>query len=101
MDQMDDYQLLLVISRLMLVVVNSLHLVKMGLKLWMLVLSGLLSLLMAHFVLLFNYNKDFQDSQFPINFCESETCQCNVQLDIEKEDSMIAGGAGHVIHDNS
>ena len=61
-------------------------------------LSGLASLLMkahlAHFVLLCNYYKDFQDSQFPINFCESETCQCNVQLDIEKEDSMIAGGAG-------
>jgi len=32
-----------------------------------------------------------EDSQFPINFCESETCQCDVQLDIEKEDSMIAG----------
>ena len=33
----------------------------------------------------------FQDSQFPINFCESETCQCNIQLEIEKEASIVAG----------
>merc|ERR1719341_2967303 len=32
-----------------------------------------------------------QDSQFPINFCEIETCQCNVQLEIEKEASIVAG----------
>merc|ERR1719239_9564 len=32
-----------------------------------------------------------QDSQFPINFCESETCQCNIQLEIEKEASIVAG----------
>ena len=34
-----------------------------------------------------------QDSQFPINFCESETCQCNVELEIQKETSIVAGGA--------
>ena len=33
-----------------------------------------------------------QDSQFPINFCESETCQCNVELGIQKETSIVAGG---------
>jgi len=32
-----------------------------------------------------------QDSQFNINFCESETCQCNVQLEIQKEASIVAG----------
>jgi len=32
-----------------------------------------------------------QDSQFPINFCESVTCQCNVQLEIQKEASIVAG----------
>merc|ERR1712130_827403 len=32
-----------------------------------------------------------QDSQFPINFCESEACQCNVELEIQKETSIVAG----------
>jgi hypothetical protein len=32
-----------------------------------------------------------EDSQFPINFCESETCQCNVALEIEKVASIVAG----------
>ena len=36
----------------------------------------------------------FQDSQFNINFCESETCQCNVQLEIQKEASIVAGDDG-------
>merc|ERR1719264_1278940 len=32
-----------------------------------------------------------QDSHFPINLCESLTCQCNVQLEIQKEASIVAG----------
>ena len=37
-----------------------------------------------------------QDSQFPINFCESETCQCKVGLEIQKETSIVAGDGAHL-----